>query len=83
MELRPQFIAQSPPAADPVARAKAEREQLARILVNPVPQGESRDIAGRHCRVFLTYPTGATPSSSRARSAAAGRSTPPNGSTAC
>jgi acetyl esterase len=53
MELRPQFIAQSPPAADPVARAKAEREQLARILVNPVPQGESRDIAGRHCRVFL------------------------------
>ena len=53
MEMMPQFTAHPAPAADPVARAKADREQLARMLVNPVQEGESRDIAGRHCRVFL------------------------------
>jgi acetyl esterase len=41
------------PAADPVARAMAAREDMLRNLANPVPEGESRDIAGRHCRVFL------------------------------
>jgi acetyl esterase len=37
------------PDADPVARAQAARENL---LGSPLPEGESRDIAGRHCRVF-------------------------------
>ena len=41
------------PAADPVARARAAREDMMRNLANPVPEGESREIAGRHCRVFL------------------------------
>lgn len=41
-----------PPPADPLARAKADRERLSGFLANPVPEGESRDIAGRHCRVF-------------------------------
>jgi acetyl esterase len=46
---------QTAPAADadPVARAKSAREDMMRNLVNPVPEGESRDIAGRHCRVFM------------------------------
>ena len=38
--------------ADPAARARAAREHLTRTLTSPVPEGESRDIAGRHCRVF-------------------------------
>src|SRR5262249_40563933 len=41
------------PAADPVARARAAREHMMTNLANPVPEGESRVIAGRHCRVFL------------------------------
>ena len=40
------------PATDPVARVKASREDLLRMLGNPAPEGESREIAGRHCRVF-------------------------------
>jgi acetyl esterase/lipase len=41
------------PHAGPVARAKSAREDMLRNLATPVPEGESRDIAGRHCRVFL------------------------------
>lgn len=50
----PGQAARADPAAvaDPAARARAAREHLARIMATPVPQGESRDIAGRHCRVF-------------------------------
>jgi acetyl esterase/lipase len=44
---------QSVPAADPADRVKASREHLLRNLANPAPEGESREIAGRHCRVFL------------------------------
>ena len=48
------FRGQSAPAldADPVARAQSAREELLRNLASPVPEGEDRDIAGRHCRVF-------------------------------
>ena len=56
MEMMSQSVGlpgQSAPATDPVARAKAAREHMMRTLVNPAPEGESRDIAGRHCRVFL------------------------------
>ena len=41
------------PDADPVARARSAREQLLQNLASPLPEGESRDIAGRRCRVFL------------------------------
>jgi acetyl esterase len=40
-------------AADQAARVKAAREDLLSMVGNPVPEGESREIAGRHCRVFL------------------------------
>jgi acetyl esterase len=43
---------QSAPAADPAARARVARETI-RAFGNPVPEGENREIAGRHCRVFL------------------------------
>jgi acetyl esterase len=39
------------PATDLAARARAARE-LIRAFGNPVPEGESREIAGRHCRAF-------------------------------
>jgi len=53
MQMISQFAEESAPPADMFARARADRERLARMLVNPVPGGESRAIAGRHCRVFL------------------------------
>ena len=40
------------PATDPAARINALRENLLRMVGDPVPEGESREIAGRHCRVF-------------------------------
>jgi acetyl esterase len=49
------FRAQSAlaPDEDPVDRAKSARESLLSALASPAPEGESRDIGGRHCRVFL------------------------------
>jgi acetyl esterase/lipase len=44
---------QSAPTADPDASVKAARENMMLTLANAVPEGESREIAGRHCRVFL------------------------------
>jgi acetyl esterase len=42
----------SEPPTDPAARIRSAREDLLRMVGNPVPEGESREIAGRHCRVF-------------------------------
>jgi acetyl esterase/lipase len=46
------FADQSVSSLDPVARARVTRENLMRTIAGPVPEGEDRDIAGRHCRVF-------------------------------
>jgi acetyl esterase/lipase len=45
------FAGQSVADADAAARARAARENLM-ATVAAVPGGESREIAGRHCRVF-------------------------------
>jgi hypothetical protein len=50
-EMIAQFTEKSAPPADLLARAKADRGRLALMLANPVAGGESREIAGRHCRV--------------------------------
>ena len=45
------FSGQPAPDVDPAVRAKAARETI-RAFGRPVPEGETRELAGRHCRVF-------------------------------